>query len=362
MRNAIARRANPDKFIENGLTPYVEIFRDELVALRHYPALAEDSIAVDGAPNLPVTRPSHRVPLLMVPPLGVHTWVFDLMQERSIVRYFLARGFDVYLIDWGVPTDAHHDLSLDTYINRWLPQMLETARTHSGQRDISMLGYCLGGLFCLMYLGAHRDANVPNLITIASPIDFHAGAAYARLIRTLSKPAMLAHKLARIRLANFDASRFHIPGWMVSLGFRSMNPPGAVRAYLDMVRNLADTDHVTEYMSMGQWFNEMVDYPGGVIQEMAEKLAIANQLATGRLRIGDTKVDLRNVRSALFACAGKDDTIVDPAAAERVMKIVGSSDTTFHTAPGGHAAVFAGGNAPSQVWQPAADWLASRST
>ncbi len=361
LRNAVQRRAHPDRFIQNDQSPHEEIFRDGLAAVRHYPPPTTDVIAIEGDPALPVSHERHRIPLLMIPPLGVHTWIFDLMPERSLVRYFAARGFEVYLLDWGTPGPQDHDLSFDTYVNRWLPQAIAAVKAHSKQPDVSLLGYCMGGLMGLMYLGAYRDANVRALVTIASPVDFHGGPTYGRLISALSKPAMATHRLARFRLGHIGSQRFHVPGWAASLAFRATNPPGTLRAYLAMVRNLADTEYVTEYMSIGQWFSDMPDFPGGVIQEMAEKLAIANQLARGMLRIGDRTVDLRNVRCDLFAVAGDTDAIVDIAAAERVLKVVGSSDTTFHIGPGGHAGLFAGSKAPLHVWKPIADWLIPRS-
>ncbi len=137
--------------------------------------------------------------------------------------------------------------------------------------------------------------------------------------------------------------------------------PGSLLAYLAMVRHLADTDYVTEYMSMGRWFSDMPYYPGGVIREIAEKFALANQLARGHLSVGGVAVDFTQVRSDLFAIAGETDRIVAVAAARRMLDIVGSRDKSFRTAPGGHAGVFAGSSAPTRVWQPIADWLTARS-
>lgn len=361
VRNAVLRRARPERFIDNARTPHEEIHRDGIFAVRYYPPLTEPRVAVEGGPQLQVAVERHRVPLLMVPPLGVHTWIFDLLRERSVVRYFLARGFRVYLIDWGAPGPDDHDLSLDDYVNRFFPQAVAAVRAHSDEGELSLLGYCMGGLLSLLHAARDGDPRLRAIATIASPLDFHVGGLAGKMIGMLSVPAMAVHRWASLRLSQVGEELFHLPGWAVSLAFRATNPPGSLVAYLMMVRNLADTDYVTEYMSMGQWFSDMPYFPGGVVREVAEKFAIANQLADGRLRVGDQRIDLSRVQSDLIACAGDDDRIVDVAAARHVLDVVGSQDASFFVAPGGHAGVFAGGQAPMRVWRPIADWLAERS-
>ncbi|MFP5440432.1 MAG: alpha/beta fold hydrolase [Gammaproteobacteria bacterium] len=361
LRNAVTRRTNPRAFQKNDLTPHGEILREGLLAVRHYPRLHTPAIVTEGD-QVPVSNLRHRLPLVLVPPLGVHAWVFDLLRERSMVRYFLARGFEVYVIDWGAPGAEDYDISLDTYVNRWFPRALAAIRKHSGQQELSLLGYCMGGLLSLLYLATGRDTDVRNLATIASPIDIHAGSAGGRMLGILSKPAMALHNRFGVRLDVFaDRNRFHLPGWMVSLAFRAINPPGSVRAYIDMVRNLADTEYVTEYMSMAQWFTDTPDYPGGVVQDIAEKFAIANRMAEGKMMIGDADIDFRRVRVNLFAVAGDTDRIVRLESARHILDVVGSEEKTFIVGPGGHAGVFAGGRAPAEVWRPIADWLGQRS-
>ncbi|MFZ5722499.1 MAG: alpha/beta fold hydrolase [Pseudomonadota bacterium] len=361
VRNAIARRTNPQAFLKNDLTPHGEILRNGLLAVRHYPQLRSPVIVTEDG-QVPVSGYQHRLPVVLVPPLGVHAWIFDLLNERSMVRYFLARGFEVYLIDWGSPGAEDHDLSLDTYVNHWFPQALAAVRKHSGRQELSLVGYCMGGLLSLLYLAARGDDQVRNLATIASPIDLHRGDTRGRMLGALSKPAMALHNQFGIRLDSvIRQNRLHLPGWMLALAFRATNPPGSVRAYLDLVRNLADTEYVTEYMSMGQWFTDMPYYPGGVVKDIAEKFAIANRMAGGYMMIGDVDVDFLRIRCNLLAFAGDNDRIVRVETARHIMDVVASSDKTFRIAPGGHAGVFAGSRAPQEVWQPMADWLSQRS-
>jgi len=360
LRHAVERRRHPQRFILVDQTPWEEIFRDDIMSVRRYRLPAMDQITVDGEP-VPVAGASPRTPLLLVPALGIHAWTFDIMPNRSMVRYLMARGFDVYLLDWGRPSASQRTLRLDTYVNDWMPAAVDAVMQDSGADEISLLGYCMGGLLCMMYLGGHEDAPVANLVTIASPVDFHKSGAYGRVFSLVSVPALKAHAWFRLRLEPLDDSLFHIPANLLSLGFKLTNPPGVVASYLDLVRNISDRDYVTEYMTMGQWFNDMVDYPGAVVREVIEKMILANSLAKGKIRVGGRSVDFSAIHQDLLAFAGTTDNIVSLRAAREVLRLVGSQEKRFEEVPGGHAGVFSGSKAPSHAWRISADWLATRS-
>jgi polyhydroxyalkanoate synthase len=356
LAHAVERRRHPGRFILVDKTPWQEIYRDGIMAVRHYTLPPQPNVVVENR-TLPVQQRRHRTPVLLVPALGIQPWTFDIMPTRSMVRYLMARGFDVYLLDWGKPSQSDRELNLDTYVNHWLPAAVEAVREHAGTEEVSLVGYCMGGLLCLMYLGAHPRAPVPNLATIASPVNFHKSGFFGALSGLVSIPAMKIHDWFQVRLEPIDSQLFHVPGSLLSIGFKLTNPPGVVASYIDLVRNIADREYVTEYMTMGQWFNDMVDYPGATVREVIEKMIIANSLADGRIEIGDRMADFANVRCRLLAIAGRDDRIVSVRAAKEVMRLTGSSDKHFEEAPGGHAGVFAGSRAPEQGWRMIADWL-----
>ncbi|MEE4251069.1 MAG: alpha/beta fold hydrolase [Alcanivoracaceae bacterium] len=358
--HAFERRRHPHRFILTDKTPWVEIFRDGIMAVRHYSLPPMDSINVDGH-ALPVSHDKKRVPILLVPALGIQAWTFDIMPNRSMVRYLMARGYDVYLLDWGQPSRSDRELTLDTYVNHWLTEAVESVRQHADCAEISLVGYCMGGLLCLMYLGGHPEAPVRNLATIASPVNFHKSGAYGKAFSLLSAPAIKAHNWFRIRLEPLDTRMFHIPGNLLSIGFKMTNPPAMVTSYLDLVRNINDREYITEHMTMGQWFNDMVDYPGATVREVIEKMVIGNSMAGGQIEIGSRKAKLGDVRCDLLALAGATDRIVTISAARDILRLVGSREKRFEVVPGGHAGVFAGSKAPDHTWRIIADWLAQRS-
>jgi len=283
------------------------------------------------------------------------------MADRSMVKYFLAHGFEVYLIDWGNPGHDDRDISLDTYIADWFPKALAKIREHSGSRELSLLGYCMGGLLSLLYLAASRDRDVTNLVTIASPVDMHKMGWAGQVTRLLRKPVWAIGRVTGLRIDEMERNFFHVPGKRLSLMFKMSNPVGTVSSYVELVRNMADDEYVSRYMTMNEWFTNMPDYPGTTVQEVIRKMGLYNRLAKGRIRIGGRIADFRNIEANLLAFAGDNDKIVSIAAAEAIKDVVSSPDQEFHIVQGGHAGVFTGGKAAHTTWAISKDWLSSRS-
>lgn len=71
---------------------------------------------------------------------------------------------------------------------------------------------------------------------------------------------------------------------------------------------------------------------------------------------------VNNIRTALLALAGKSDTMVTPAAADKLLDVVTSTDKQFAVVPGGHMGILSGSQAPATVWPRVVDWLATRSS
>ena len=358
--NGLERYLFADNFVVANQTPYTEIFRDDIMSVRHYLPLEEDSIRV-GDDIIPVSRTRHRVPLVLVPPLAATAMIFDLLPHRSLVRYFLAQGYDVYLIDWGEVTESHTDLSLSTYVLKWMPEALEAIRRHGGQQDVSIFAYCMGGLLTLMYAAATGDPHVRNIVTVASPVDMHQSGLAGRLLSFVYRPAQLISRVLNFSLMDLPSRYLHVPGWLNSLAFKLTNPVGTLVNTLEVLVNLWDREYLKEHTTMSLWFDDMVDYPGATVKEMVAKMMLENQMAKGRMRMGDKEANFNSIRASILAFAGEDDTLVSPEAAHRVLDIVSSEDKEFCVVPGGHAGVFAGSRAPAHTWAIAAEWLASRS-
>jgi len=319
-----------------GRTPYVGIYHRNKLTVRRYRA---------GS-----VRPRHALPVLLVPPLMVKPFIFDLHPGRSLVAFLLQRGFQVYLVDFGEPDHADAYVTLDDYVLDWIPAACAAVKSDAGVGELSLLGYCMGGLFALSHVAVNEDASVRNIVTIGAPVDANKMGPFAWMA-----------KLAGGQI-DFLARRIgNVPGGLSSAVFRLLTPMKNVTRYADLFMNMWDHEYVNGFDAMNQWVSQFIDYPQTAFVQFVHDFMQHNKLVKGQMRFGGKPADLKHVHASLLVFAGRSDQIAPEPAVRAVLDAVGSPDRTFRTAPGGHMGVFAGSTAPAHVWQPTADWLAARS-
>ena len=351
-----------DTLIESGRTWFELVLDGDLMAVRYYGLPDESEIELVDGSFMPIERKQHPVPLVLVPPLGVTTETFDLMPQRSLVRYMAARGFRTYLVDWGKPKKEHAHLNLKDYSYVMLGSALEKIREHSGSKEISLMGWCMGGLLCLLHQGQVLGPDIRNIVTVASPIDLESGrGAVAGVANIANGSAQLVSNYTNLRLQALDPARLALPPWATTLVFKMTDPVGSVTTYWDLVTRMSDRESLKSYSTTADYLNNMLLYPGGVLQDMAVNVMGEGQLARGKVQIGDHLAELDRINSNLLAFAGETDILVPKEIAEKIVDIVASKDKEFRVAPGGHMGVIIGSKAQNAVWAQSADWLAKRS-
>lgn len=345
--------------IQSGKTEY-EVIAEQLPMRVRYYAPAQQSASAslaNGEIETPAQR-QHPVPVVLVPPLGVTTETFDLMPDRSLVKFMVEAGYRVYLVDWGKPERKDAHLGLYDYSHDMMGEALRVVRAHSNSQDISLFGWCMGGLLCLLYAGYGEDKHLRNLVTVASPIDLRDGKnIMAVASNTLNVTARFIRKYSEFRLDRINPTLFSPPGWMVSLGFKLTAPVASITTYWDLLTRLNDRDFVEQHTTTSDYLNNMMLYPGGVVRDFMIRFAVDNKLAKGKVKIGEKISDLGNITANMLVFAGETDHLVPASMARKSLTMVASVDKSFWLAPGGHMGVILGSKAREHVWQKAADWL-----
>ena len=111
-------------------------------------------------------------PILLVMSLVSRAFILDLQPGNSFVEHLVDEGFDVYLLDWGVPDEEDAGNTLETYVDELIPQAVATVNQRGGDRGVTVFGYCFGGVLALLYAARHPEDPVRNLVVMATPVDF----------------------------------------------------------------------------------------------------------------------------------------------------------------------------------------------
>jgi len=116
---------------------------------------------------VPRTGQVHARPLVIAPPQINKYYVFDLSPEKSLIRYALDHGFQVFVVSWRNPTAEHRDWDLHTYLAA-LEEAIDAVRAITGSPDVNLTGACSGGITSVALAAslAARGKHVINTLTL----------------------------------------------------------------------------------------------------------------------------------------------------------------------------------------------------
>ncbi|UUM27690.1 alpha/beta fold hydrolase [Acinetobacter colistiniresistens] len=346
--NATDRILRGPQLALSGRTPFDIVYQREIISLRHYTVATNSSV-------------KHRIPLVIVPPLAANMLIYDLFPSRSLVGYFLAQGFDVYLIDWGTPSLRQAKYNLGTYVKTFMPDFIEKIRAHSGQQQLSLYGWSLGGALSLCYTALFKDKNIQNMVILASPINTHKSGYMGKFYQRLTVPAQWIRSNTKFRIHQVPSRVFHIHGWQNTLGFKLTDPIGNFKNYWELLKNLNDRQFVINHATSSSFVDHMLAYPGGVMRDIILRFWIDNELSTGSVQFGEQSANLKDIDCSVLAVGGRTDIIVTAEAVRPLMDLISSTDKQFEIVPGGHMGLVSGSQAPELVWPVVTQWLAQRS-
>lgn len=315
-----------------GLTPRELVWRKNKARLYRY---------VGGEPA------THRTPVFLVLPLINRAYILDLRPGASFVEYLLGQGFEVFLIDWGVPGDEDRAIDLSTLITRYLPRAVGAAKRAAEVDQVTVLGYCIGGVLATCY-AALRPADARNLVLFTTPIDF---ADAGQLGRMTAKGVFPIDRLTDTYPV--------VPGQLPDIGAKLLNPvQTAVGTYVRLWDRLADPEFdITGWQAMYRWVNESVPFVGAAYRQWIVEFYQENRLANGTLQMDGRPVRLEDIRCPLLNVAATADRIAPRATTRAITSLVGSADRSELLVDGGHVGIVVGRSASRDLWPKVATWL-----
>ena len=319
-----------------GVTPKETIHASGTLKLHHY---------------RPLTDTVYRVPVLIVTSLVNQPYILDLVPGQSMVEHLLRQGFDVYLIEWGRPRREHKDLALEDHVLRLLPECVDAVMRDSGERQLSIIGYCVGGLLSVLYGALHQGGKVPlkNLVCMAAPANSDG---------LVSLKAWMGEGFDEEALIDHYGN---VPADWVQNTMRALRPFGKVAGAANLLNNIDRDDVVASNLRMGKWESDNIPFPGGVFRQMVNDFLRENRLVKGTWQIGGRRVDVSSIKQPFLHLLAQDDHITPRASSSDLLRLVGSRDKQEIVIKGGHVGLVAGRGAHAGMWPALDAWLAPRS-
>jgi polyhydroxyalkanoate synthase len=167
LRAGNIRMTNPDDFKVGGnlaTTPGKVVFRNALLEVIRYTP-SQDKI--------------YRTPLVIVTPWINKFYVLDLNPKKSLVKYLVDQGFDVYITSWKNPGEDMRGVGFDDYLTEGIAKIVEVAQAISGSKQVHAAGYCIGGAALVTYLAwanrryAAKDVPIATATLLTTMVDYH---------------------------------------------------------------------------------------------------------------------------------------------------------------------------------------------
>ncbi len=295
-------------------------------------------------------------PILFCYALVNRPYIADLQPDRSVIRQLLARGFEVYLIDWGTPSAADRSLTLSDYIDGLMKNCADVIVRSAHTPTVNLVGYCMGGTMAAIFTARYPEL-VNTLTLMTAPIDFGVGGEQS-LVQFWSNPEY------------FDVDALvdafgNCPAEFLQYSFQMMKPvQNYVGKYLTFFEKMDDDKFIENYFAMEKWTNDNIPVAGETYREFVKKLYQRNELVQGEFRLGleAEPVRLSRITCPLLVLDASADHLVPPCQCEGILPHVGSQDTKVMTIDAGHIGLAVSSKAHKQFWPAATAWIADRST
>lgn len=267
-------------------TPGSVVFQNELMQLIQY---------------APTTKQVWKRPILYVPPLVNKYYLLDLQPKSSLIRWLVEQGHTVFVVSWINPGPELADKGMADYIKTGPVAALDAIEMATGERQVDMFGFCMGGTLVAMtvaYLAGKGEGDrVASATTIGTLFDFSELGQWATFREPEQLQAMERHLEAKGYLAAQDLQALFSAVRANDLIWSSV-----VSHYL-LDREAPPSDIL-------HWFADGAHIPRAFLLDWARQLLRDNKLIEpGGVTIDGVALDLGAVKTPLLAISLKDDHV-----------------------------------------------------
>ena len=320
--------------LEVGTSPKELVFTKETARLYHYESMADEV---------------YRVPILFIMSPVAKGYILDLAKGQSFIEYFLKKGHDVYMLDWQTPRANQSQLSLANYVIDLVGDCVDQVVEDSGEPDVTLVGYCFGGLLSVCYAALNPEGPVKNLACFTTPINSDGMTLHQQWVRSQS----------------FDIDRLvdelgNIPTELINASMQALRPLQRNAGQLSLLNNVQNDEFVKAHMRFERWAADQIPLPGALAKDWTNHFLKDNLLVKNELNLSGDVVDFGKITVPFLHVAASFDHIIPEGASKDLINLVSSEDKEEIVVRGGHVSLVAGGNAMFRLWPKLDEWVSER--
>jgi polyhydroxyalkanoate synthase len=274
--------------------------------------------------------------------------VLDLQPDRSLMKKLLEEGLDIYIMDWGYPTQADKYLTMEDYIDGYMNDAVDFIRRKHKVPKIHKQGICQAGTYSMIYASRYPE-KLQSLTTYVAPFDFG------------ENDNMLYKWAKHIDIDTMVDNVGTISGEMIDSAFSMLKPSMNVSKYIGVMDSLEDEDKLLNFLRMESWKVDLPAIPGEMYRKYIKDLFRDNLLIKGEMTLGGTLIDLKKMNVPYLNVYATSDAIIPNESTKAVMSKIGSKDKQEIPFPGGHIGVFVGTKSQKDLAPAVAKWTMEKS-
>ena len=314
----------------------------------------KDVLISRGTMNLyhyrPLADEIYRVPILIVMATTNRGYILDMVPGQSFIEFLLKRGYDVYMLDWTAPKPEEKSLGMEDYVLNFIPESVRRVQEDSGIEDVTVIGYCFGGVLSLLYGSIFHDGPMKNLICFTTPVDFRE----MKLFSNFSDRRY------------FDVDRLvdsvgNVPPELILQSFEMLRPASRAASQVQLWENIWNDEFVKSYRMFDRWATDTLPLAGEYFRTITKDLMWDNKLFNDAMTVGGRPARLDRIKVPMLHAVAEHDHIVPYEAARHLVHKVSSTDKEEVILKGGHVSLVAGPNAIRRLWPKLDSWLGERS-
>jgi polyhydroxyalkanoate synthase len=276
---------------------------------------------------------ANRPTILMIPSLINKSYILDLQENNSFIKY-LNKDANVVLLNWDNACGGEKEYNFSDYImHKVLPAIdFLTLKTPK----ISLLGYCLGGLMA-MAASVLRPEKISQLVLLATPWDF------SKMPAIYSQSNLGGNSIPFSIIQNWFYQQHFAKVFTKFVKFASLAPR---------------TKAAQNFVAIERWLRDGIDVNYLVIQQLSTQFSNNNIGFSGQWQLGEKLILPEKILIPTLIAIPQDDDVVPRASAEILSQLLPKNKLII--IPSGHIGMIVGSKAKQHLWWPLKRWLLAK--